>query len=276
VFEMKRIRNTIAALFAAALAGSALLLAMASVAQAEGETVTITEAGFSPDRLGVATNVFGRATIGSTSPVPSPITHVNVMGPAGVTLDLRGTGTCSVETLEDIGPEGCPANSKAGFGGGEGAYELGGQVIHETFTLDFFLLNNHPGHEEMAILLDGSSPVSIEIVFIATVIHEPKPYGLGFSLDVPLIKVLPEASDASAISSFLTLGANNVAYYRKVHGKRKLFHVKGIIVPKTCPHGGWPVASEFTFQDGERVIAKRKIPCPKTNGKKHRGKKKKG
>jgi hypothetical protein len=273
VFEMKMIRTTTAALIAAALAGSALLLTTASVARAEGETVTITEAGFSPDRLGVPTNVFGRATIGSITPVPSPITHVNVMGPAGVTLSLRGTGTCTVETLENLGAEACPANSKAGFGGGEGAYELGGNVIHESFTLNFFLLNNHPGHEEMAILLDGSTPVSIEIVFIATVIHEPKPYGLGFSLDVPLIKVLPEASDASAISSFITLGAKNVAYYRKVHGKRKLFHVKGIITPKTCPHGGWPVASQFTFQDGETVTAKRKIPCPKTNGKKKHKKK---
>lgn len=274
---MKGIRMTMAALFAAAVAGSALLLVMASVARAEGETVTITEAGFSPDRLGVPTNVFGRATIGSTSSVPSPITHVNVMGPAGVTLDLRGTGTCTVEALENVGPEACPANSKAGFGGGEGAYELGGEVVNEAYTLDFFLLNNHPGHEEMAIFLDGSSPVSVEIVFTATVVHEPKPYGLGFSLEVPLIKVLPNASDASAISSFITLGAENVAYYRKVHGKRKLFHVKGIITPKTCPRGGWPVASEFSFEDGETVTAKRKIPCPKTKGKKkHKKRKRKG
>jgi hypothetical protein len=270
VLEMKRIRTTMAVLFAGALAGSAPALITASAAQAEGETVTITEAGFSPDQLGVPINVFGRATIGSGSPVPSPITHVNVMGPAGVTLNLRGTGTCSMETLENIGPAACPANSKAGFGGGEGAYELAGEVIHEAYTLDFFLLNNHPGHEEMAIFLNGSSPVSVEIVFTATVIHEPKPYGLGFSLDVPLIKVLPEASDASAISSFITLGAKNVAYYRKIHGKRKLFHVKGIIAPKACPRGGWPVASEFTFQDGEKVTAKRKIPCPK----KKKGKKK--
>jgi hypothetical protein len=76
--------------------------------------------------------------------------------------------------------------------------------------------------------------------------------------------VLPEASNASARSSFLTLGAKNVAYFRKVHGKRKLFHVRGIITPKTCPHGGWPVASRFTFEDGSTVMSTSKIPCPKT------------
>lgn len=247
-----------------AVGGWALLLGAGAVAaQAEGETVQITEAGFSPDALGVPTNVFGRATIGASTPVPSPITHVNVMGPAGVTLNLEGTGTCSVTVLEDSGPEACPADSKAGFGGGEGAYEIAKEVVKEAFTLDFFLIDNQPGHVQMAVYLDGSTPVSIQIVFIATVIQEPKPYGLGFSLNVPLIKVLPEASDASATSSFITLGAKDVAYYKTVHGKRRLEHVKGIVTPRTCPRGGWKVATEFSFQDGLTVTAKRTIACPK-------------
>jgi hypothetical protein len=55
--------------FVATLLCAACLL-MAATAQAD-ETVSITEAGFSPDRLGAPTNAFGRATIGSTTgPVP--------------------------------------------------------------------------------------------------------------------------------------------------------------------------------------------------------------
>jgi hypothetical protein len=246
------------------LAACALALSLVATAAQAEETVTITKAGFSPDRLGVPTNVFGSATIGSTNlPVPSPITHVNVMGPAGLTLDLKGTGTCSAATLENVGPQGCPANSKAGFGGGLGAYEIAHEVINENYTLDFFLGDNRPGHTVLLIYLNGSTPVSIQLVFTAPVIKEPKPYGLGFSLNVPLIKVLPEASDASAVTAFFTAGAKNVAYYKKVHGKRKLFHVKGIITPKTCPHGGWPAASEISFQDGSTVKSPVKIPCPK-------------
>jgi hypothetical protein len=237
-------------------------LLLAGTAQAE-ETVQITSAGFTPDRLGVPTNVFGSATIGSTNlPVPSPITHVNVYGPPGVTLDLQGSATCSEATLQNLGPQACPANSKAGFGGGEGVYELAHELINEKFTLDFFLGDNRPGHTVLEIYLNGSTPVSIQLVFTAPVINSPKPYGLGFSLNVPIIKVLPEASDASAKTSFLTLGAKNVAYYKTVKGKRKLFHVKGILTPKTCPHGGWPVASQFTFEDGSTVMSKSKIPCP--------------
>lgn len=248
---------------AAALCAAVLPLAVSS-AQAE-QTVKITSSGFTPDKLGVPTNVFGSAAIGSTNlPVPAPITHINVYGPAGVTLDLQGTGVCSVEILENQGPQSCPDNSRAGFGGGQGAYEIAKEIVNEKFTLDFFLGDNRPGHTSLLIYLNGSSPVSIQLVFTAPVINSPKPYGLGFSLNVPIIKVLPEASDASATSSFLTLGAKNVAYRRKVHGKSRLFHVKGIITPKSCPHGGWPVATQFSFQDGSTVLSTSRVPCPKS------------
>lgn len=245
----------------ALICGASLLAASPALAE---ETVSITEAGFLPNIPGMPTNAFGRATIGSTNtPVPSPITHVDVYGPAGVTLNLQGSGTCVRERLEQLGPKGCPADSKAGFGGGEGVYEIAHELITENYTLDFFLADNQPGHVSLLILLDGRTPVAIEVMLTATVINGPRPYGLGFSVEVPLIKVLPEASDASARTAFLTLGAKNVAYYKKVHGKKKLFHVKGIILPKHCPHGGWPVASQFTFQDGSTVLAKHTVPCPR-------------
>ena len=246
---------------AVSLVGVASLLA-ASPALAE-ETVSITEAGFSPDVPGAPTNAFGSATIGSTDlPVPSPISHVDVLGPAGLTLNLEGTGTCTKEKLEQIGPQACPVDSKAGFGGGEGAYELAHEIIREPYSLDFFLADNQPGHVSLLIFLKGSSPVSIEIVLTATVFQGSPPYGLGFSVEVPPIKVLPEASNASATTAFLTLGAHNVAYYKKVHGRKRLFHVKGIILPKHCPRGGWPVASQFSFEDGSTVMARRTVPCP--------------
>ena len=247
----------------AALACAAPLLGALPVAEAE-ETVSITEAGFSPDVLGAPTDAFGSATIGSTDlPVPSPITHVDVYGPAGITLNLRGSQTCSREALEKVGPQACPANSKAGTGGGEGAYEIAHEIVNEPYTLDFFLADNQPGHVSLLIFLKGSRPVSVEIVFPATVITGPPPYGLGFSVDVPLIKVLPEASDASATTAFLRLGAHNQTYVRTVHGHRRRVPIQGIVLPHRCPHGGWPVASTFSFQDGDTVTAKRTVPCPK-------------
>lgn len=237
------------------------LLALPASAE---ETVTITKAAFTPNKLGSPTNASGAATIGSTTgPVPSPIRHVDVFGPAGVTLDLQGTGVCQQVKLEQFGAKGCPADSRAGFGGGMGIYELGHELVEEEYTLDFFLADNRPGHVALFVFLSGHSPVVIEMILHATVIQGPKPYGLGFSVEVPAIKVLPEASNASARTAFLTLGAKNVSYFKTINGKRRLFHVRGIVLPKKCPKGGWPVASQFTFEDGSTLTAKRTVPCPK-------------
>jgi len=247
----------------AAMLGCLSLFLAPAAARAE-EKVTITEAAFRPNLLGMPTNAFGSATIESTTgPVPSPITHINVFGPAGVTLDLKGTTTCTEEALVNRGAEGCPAASRAGFGGGMGIYMLGKSIVEEKYTVDLFLSNNKPGHVELLVFLSGHSPVIVEKVFPGVVVKAQPPYGLGFSIKVPLIKVLPEASNASAKTAFITLGANNVVYFRKVHGKRKKLHVRGIVLPKHCPAGGWPVKSEFEFEDGEHKLATKKIRCPR-------------
>ena len=195
--------------------------------------------------------------------MPSPITHVDVYGPAGVTLNLAGSATCNGNGWNRSARRPVPPNSKAGAGGGEGVYELAGELLQEPYTLELFLADNEPGHVSLLIFLKGSNPVSIELVFTGDGDHGPAPYGLGFSVDVPLIKVLPEASDASATTAFLTLGAHGVSLLQDAFtAGSRLFHVEGIVLPKRCPRGGWPVASQFSFEDGSTVMAKRTIPCP--------------
>jgi hypothetical protein len=86
--------------------------------------------------------------------------------------------------------------------------------------------------------------------------------GKGLLEELGDVMILTGRTIASAVSSFLTLGAKNVAYYRKVHGRRELFHVKGIILPTKCPRGGFPVASQFSFEDGSTVTTRSTVPCP--------------
>lgn len=247
------------ALIAVGVTGACLLGAAAVWA---AETLTVT-AGFSPDRLGAPTNVHGTATIGSTTgPLPSPIAETTVMGPPGLKVDVNGVGVCDPTTLAASGPEGCPKDSKAGFGGGVGAYELGHEVREEPFTLNFFRGPNEGGHLVLLAYLDAVAPVSVQMVFKAQIVQEPKPYGLGFTFKVPPIETLPGASNATAKSIFITLGAPNAAYFEKVHGRRRLVHVKGIIVPKRCPRGGFPYETQFTFEDGTTNTVKGTIPCP--------------
>jgi hypothetical protein len=78
----------------------------------------------------------------------------------------------------------------------------------------------------------------------------PKPYGIGFEFEIPPIPTLPGAAYASVETNYFTIGSQHVAYYQNIHGKQKLVHVKGLIVPKTCPKGGFPFKIMISFLDG--------------------------
>lgn len=234
-------------------------LVLSSTAAAE-EKVTI-KAAFVPDVLGAPTLAEGSALFeNSTGLVPSPLSKVTIVGPAGLGLDLKGTAICSGPILEEKGPEGCPARSVAGSGGGVGVFELAHETISENFTLNLFVGNNKPGHLEVLLYVNAVSPVSVQLVFHAPIIQEPRPYGLGFSFEVPPIATLPEASNASVRTAHITLGATPA--------EQRQFHVVGLRVPNTCPKGGFPVETIYSFEDGSNVTSKAAITCPKGGKKK--------
>lgn len=244
-----------------ALLACACLLA-AGVAWA-AETLTA-HARFSPDKLGSPTNlsVTGKFSLPAGG-VPSPISRITAYLPAGVKIDTRGAGTCSAATLEASGPIACPADSRAGFGGGTGLLELAKEIIPETFTVDIFFAPKESGHLVFLAFVAAHSPAVIELVLKAKEIPAPKPYGLGFVVEVPPIPTLPEASDASVESAFVTLGSTNVAYYRTIHGKRSLTHVRGVVIPESCPRGGFAMEAIIDFADGTQLTTNPVIPCPR-------------
>lgn len=251
-----KVRILLAALLACAC------LTIAAVVWA-AETLTV-HASFNPDKLGSPTNVsFTGKFASTTASPPSPITNVTAYLPAGLVIDTRGAGTCTAAKLQASGPSGCPADSRAGFGGGVGLIELAKEIIHETYTLDFFFGPSENGHLAVLAYVQAFTPASFELVLVAKEISGPKPYGLGFSIDVPPIPTLPEASNASVESAFLTFGATNVAYYKTVHGKKKLLHVRGVVVPKTCPRGGFPIKATVDFASGATLTVNPTISCPR-------------
>jgi hypothetical protein len=236
-------------------------LTIAAVAWA-AETLTV-HASFKPDKLGSPTNVsFTGQFVSTDGSPPSPITNITAYFPAGLEIDTRGAGTCTVAALEASGPSGCPADSRVGFGGGVGLIELAKEIIHEPYTLDFFFGPSENGHLAVLAYVQAFTPASFELVLVAKEFPAPKPYGLGFSIAVPPIPTLPEASDASVGSAFLTFGAMNVAYYKTIHGKKTLLHVRGVVVPKTCPHGGFPIKATVDFADGSALTVNPTISCP--------------
>lgn len=236
-------------------------LLLAAVAWA-GETLTV-HARFTPDKLGASTNLSLTAKFSSAagSP-PPPVTKLTLYAPAGMAVDARGAGTCTSATLEKKGPSGCPPDSRAGFGGGVGVLELPNETIREPYTLDFFFASSNNGHLVLLAYASAVAPVVVELVVVAREVHAPKPYGFGFSVEVPPIPVSPGAPDASIESVFVTFGAANVAYYETVGAKRKLVHIRGMVVPKTCPSGGFPAEGTIDFADGSTLTVNPTIPCP--------------
>ncbi|HEV7938074.1 MAG TPA: hypothetical protein VGP18_08645 [Solirubrobacteraceae bacterium] len=236
-------------------------LLIAAVAWA-ADTLTVSET-FTPDKLGASTNLSITAQFSSTTGAPpSPITKLTLYAPAGLGVDAHGTSTCSEVTLRLHGPQGCPATSRVGFGGGVGMIELPKQIIRERFTIDFFFAPREHGHLALLAYANAVAPVAVEITVIAKEVPAPKPYGLGFSVEIPPISAIPGATLASVESAFATFGSPNVAYYETIHGKRTLVHLKGVVVPKTCPRGGFPTEGIIDFADGSTLTVNPTIPCP--------------
>jgi hypothetical protein len=245
-------------IIALAVGAAGLLAAFAWAA----ETVEVRER-FTPDRLGAPTNLSLIARVSSPAGgVPAPVDRLTIYAPGGLSLDARGAGTCSRAGLERRGPVACPIDSRAGFGGGVGVLPLPREVIRESYTLDFFFASTRPGRLSLLVYASATAPISVELVVVAREVRAPKPYGLGFSVEVPPISTIPGAAPASIESAFATLGAPNVAYHERVHGRWRLVHLRGLLVPRSCPPGGFPARATIDFADGLALTLDPIVPCP--------------
>lgn len=218
---------------------------------------------FTPDRLGAPTNLSLTARFSAASAIArEPVRKFTVYAPAGLRIDARGAGTCLPQALERMGPAACPTDSRVGFGGGTGVLQLSSTTVHEAYTLDFFFASTRPHHMSLLIYASAVAPANIELTLLAHEVPAQAPYGIGFSVEVPPISVIPGAEAASIETAFATLGAANVAYYRTVHSRRELVRVRGLIAPRSCPSGGFPTQARIQFSSGRMQTLDPTIPCP--------------
>lgn len=245
------------------LAATALLVACmcAITLPLSAQAFTLT-ASLTPDVLGAPTNLSTTMTLVEGAGVPKPVSGVVAYGPAGLKLDVSSLATCQRTSLEVKGPRGCPAESRVGFGGGVGLVDLGATTVKESYTLDFFLAPREQGHLRILVYVDASRPVPVELVLSAKEVPASSPYGFGLAVEVPPIATVPGGANVSVQSSYVSLGASNVAYYRTVHDKRELVHVRGLIAPTRCPRGGFPFETIVTFEDHTTSTGKYLAPCP--------------
>jgi len=182
---------------------------------------------------------------------PPPLTGVKFYGPAGAKLHPQGFGTCAPSVIQEKGPSACSKASQAGpKGSANGVVSFGTERVAETVSVQPFFA---PGGD-LSFFVDGTSPVSIEILSTGKVLTSSPPFGPTVETEVPLIESVPGALDASAKEINVTVGAA----YKK--GKKTNYY---IVVPKKCPKGGFPLKAQMSFLGGSTAEATYKAPCPK-------------
>ena len=240
-----------------------LCLSVCGTASA-AQSVTL-NATFTPEHLGQNTTIgFSFRIATPANKVPPPLTGVEISYPVnlGFALSELGLATCATHTLEDYGPEGCPANSLMGYGNALAEIPIGPTIIHETGQVAILRTTNNAGHLGLLIAVNAETPISEQIVFPAVVLPATKPFGGRLDMSIPLIPSLPGAPDAAVVQFHSTLGPLHLHYHERIHGRTIKFQPKGIPLPNNCPHGGFRFSANFAFQDGTHSTALATVPCP--------------
>jgi hypothetical protein len=252
-------------LFAAiALAAAASTLAVTSARAAARESATL-HASFSPDRLAAPTTItfsFQLATPEGTA--PPPLTRMDLRMPAGMnyTRTTLGLALCEPAALLAKGLAGCPANSRLGFGSARVEVPFGTGAGHEIPEIQALAGPSSTGNLAVLFYANGLYPVDAQLAFQGEVLPDSGRYGSQLAATIPLVTSVPGGPDVSIVSVTTTIGPSHLTYYRRSHDRLLAFHPRGVAVPEHCPHGGFPFAADFTFQDASTTDATTTVPCP--------------
>ena len=118
------------------------------------------------------------------------------------------------------------------------------------------------GHIALLFYANGHLPVSAQIVFNGLVLPAASPFGGDLAITTPLVPALPGSPNAAIVQLHSTIGPLHLTYYEHTRGKYVSYHPRGILLPRTCPRGGFRFAASFTFEDGAHTRAHAVVPCP--------------
>jgi hypothetical protein len=227
-------------------------------------------AAFNPERLGRRTTLsFDFRIVGAAGAVPPALTEIDLSYPhkLGIALSGLGLATCTAAALEASGLTGCQADSIMGFGDATAEISLGSDVVAETVPITILRAPDEEHH--IALLLDavGTAPLNTTAVFPGALLPAPLPYGGTVSIDAPLIPSVPGAPDVAVVALHATLGPAGVTYYEHVPGETLGYQPPGLLLPPSCPHGGFPFAVRFSFVGGTQASAQAVDPCPARAGR---------
>ncbi len=239
---------------------SCVLLAPASWAAPTAKL----QVGLTPEQLGAGTTIsFGFQIAGQDGQLPPPVTELNLFYPANLGIATSGVGldACTAPKLQAHGPTGCPKDSIMGYGAAlvQAAFQPN---VHEHVNITIFSAPVQEGHLALLFLAEGSSPIGAEIVFPGLVLPTSPPFGGRIQTLLPAFEAIPGGPYITVTRLNSTIGPLHLNYTEYNHGRTITYTPKGILLPKTCPYGGFPFAAEFAFLEGNHTTARATVPCP--------------
>ena len=241
-------------------------LTLALTSPAHGAQSASLSVALSPERLGAGTTIFFRFRIRSPgNALPTPLRAIDLLYPANVGLVTSGLGlaTCTSARLQLAGAEGCPANALMGRGTARVGIAFGPVIVYETGYITIWMAPVQDGHLALLFNAEANTPILADLVLESQDLAAPAPYGGSLVTTIPPLESLPGASDGSIIEMHASIGPRNITYYEHRHGQRVPYQPDGIVLPARCPALGFPFAATFTFQDGSRTTARRRVACPR-------------
>lgn len=209
-----------------------------------------------PDRLGASTALtLAFRFSGGEEGVPAPLSGMVVRLPAGLTINLRGVKTCAKSRLQSRGAAGCPTGSLVGRGHALMSVHAGSLAVPEEATVTAFRGLNRGSRPTLEIFGQGETPLDQSSISTAVLEPDSAPYGSKLTISIPPIPTLVLEPNASFESLSLTVGGIS-------HSPRAHAAAGAILVPRSCPAGGFPFAASFTFADGSVTSASATVACP--------------
>jgi hypothetical protein len=218
---------------------------------------------FNPERLGQSTSVGFHVRILAGGGIPAPLTAVDLDYPSdlGVAISGLGLDTCSIATLENIGPIGCAAEARMGQGSALAELPFSPEPIEEPAEVAILRAPEEDGHPGFSFYAKGDTPISLPVIFSGVLLPGTNTQTETIRIHVPLVETLPGAADVSVTQLNATLGPRGLTYYEHIHGKFIPYHPRGILIPNKCPRGGFPFSASLTFIDGSNATASNRVPC---------------
>jgi hypothetical protein len=227
--------------------------AFAAAPAAAAETTASIAPSFSPDRLGAqAAFTFQVRFAGGEFGAPSPVRKAVVHLPPGLRMHVPTLRSCTRARLQARGVRGCPARSLIGVGHALADVHAGAGIELEEASVWAFLGPLQGGNPTVEILGQGYTPLDERVVITATVLPDHAPYGEELVMSVPAIPTIPYEPNASTVSFTLTVGG----------ARFKRHDPNTVVLPSSCPTGGFPFETEFTYEDATTSTTRATVPCP--------------